>query len=112
MWTGHTVCLPRNPPLLNSAADQRACDVVVQDEERLKKAVNQVPSNEELNTMVARSESELQLFNRMDAELDWPDQQGPVQARRSCRRFCSIHARSCGKLPPPTRRAAAPAAGP
>ncbi|CAK0787464.1 hypothetical protein CVIRNUC_010684 [Coccomyxa viridis] len=49
---------------------------MLQDEERLKKAVNQVPSHEELNAMVARSESELQLFNQMDAELDWPDEQG------------------------------------
>ena len=50
--------------------------MAVQDEERLKKAVNQVPSHEELNAMVARSEPELQLFNQMDAELDWPDEQG------------------------------------
>ena len=56
---------------------------LLQDEERLKKAVNQVPSHEELNAMVARSESELQLFNQMDAELDWPDEQGT--ASYSCK---------------------------
>ncbi len=50
--------------------------LLVQDEERLKKAVNQVPTNEELNAMIARSEAELQLFNRLDAELAWPDQEG------------------------------------
>ena len=49
---------------------------VAQDEERLKKAVNQVPTNEELNAMLARSETELQLFNRLDQELEWPDEQG------------------------------------
>ena len=49
---------------------------MAQDEERLKKAVNQVPTNEELNAMLARSETELQLFNRLDQELEWPDEQG------------------------------------
>lgn len=48
----------------------------LQDEERLKKAVNQVPSNEELNAMVARSEDELVLFNQLDREMQWPDEQG------------------------------------
>ena len=56
---------------------------LLQDEERLKKAVNQVPSHEELNAMVARSEPELALFNQMDAELDWPDEQG--MASRTCK---------------------------
>lgn len=50
--------------------------MVAQDEERLKKAVNQVPSNEDLNVMIARSEQELRLFNQLDRELDWPDEQG------------------------------------
>ena len=52
------------------------CPLLVQDEERLKKALNQVPTNEELNAMIARSEVELQLFDRLDAELAWPDQEG------------------------------------
>ena len=51
-----------------------------QDEERLKKAVNQVPSNEELNAMVARSAGELELFNQLDRELEWPDEQGMPSA--------------------------------
>ena len=57
-------------PLLNASS------AVAQDEERLKKAVNQVPTNEELNAMLSRSETELQLFNRLDQELEWPDEQG------------------------------------
>ncbi len=52
-----------------------------QDEERLKKALNQVPSNEELNAMLARSADELVLFNRLDRDMEWPDEQGmhPLQ---------------------------------
>ena len=59
-----------------SAALLNGSSAVAQDEERLKKAVNQVPTNEELNAMLARSENELQLFNRLDQELEWPDEQG------------------------------------
>ena len=35
-----------------------------------------MPSNEELNAMLARSADELVLFNRLDRELEWPDEQG------------------------------------
>jgi len=59
-----------------SASLLNGSSAVAQDEERLKKAVNQVPTNEELNAMLARSENELQLFNRLDQELEWPDEQG------------------------------------
>ena len=73
----------------------------VQDEERLKKAVNQVPTNEELNGMIARSKDELQLFNRLDAELAWPDQEGksPPEIRILSHSFLnkSTH-KSCGTL--------------
>jgi hypothetical protein len=47
-----------------------------QDEDRLKKAVNSVPSHAELNAMLARSEEERVRFNRMDAEHDWPGFEG------------------------------------
>lgn len=48
----------------------------VQDEERLKKAVNAVPSRQELNAQLARSEAELVEFDRLDHELSWPAEEG------------------------------------
>ena len=51
-----------------------------QDEERLKKAVNTVPTHAELNAMLARSEEERAKFDRMDAELWWP----PAEGARPC----------------------------
>ena len=50
--------------------------MLAQDEERLTKATNSVPSHAELNAMVARSEEERQTFDRMDAELPWPAPEG------------------------------------
>jgi hypothetical protein len=47
-----------------------------QDEERLKKAVNTVPSNAELNVMLARSEEEKVKFDCLDRELSWPADEG------------------------------------
>ena len=44
--------------------------VAWQDEDRLKRARNVVPSWSELNRQLARSEEEFQLFERMDAELE------------------------------------------
>ena len=49
---------------------------VVQDEERLKKAVNAVPSRQELNGQLARSEAERVEFDRLDRELSWPAEEG------------------------------------
>jgi hypothetical protein len=46
--------------------------VVPQDEERMKKALNEVPSHAELNAMLARTEEERQLWDKMDAEHEWP----------------------------------------
>ena len=43
-----------------------------QDEERMKKAVNLVPTHKELNAMLARTPAEEALFDRLDAELQWP----------------------------------------
>lgn len=48
----------------------------MQDEERLKKAVNAVPSREELNAVLARSEAERVEFDRLDRELSWPAEEG------------------------------------
>lgn len=75
------------------------CSLLVQDEERLKKAVNQVPTNEELNAMIARSEAELQLFHRLDAELAWPDQEGKPPPECFIRLHSSLNKsvhKSCG----------------
>ncbi len=48
----------------------------MQDEERLKKAVNAVPSRQELNAQLARSEAERVEFDRLDRELSWPAEEG------------------------------------
>eukprot|EP01025_Chloroclados_australasicus_P051112 TRINITY_DN5944_c0_g3_i1.p1 TRINITY_DN5944_c0_g3~~TRINITY_DN5944_c0_g3_i1.p1 ORF type:complete len:428 (-),score=39.21 TRINITY_DN5944_c0_g3_i1:276-1559(-) len=54
--------------------DQRkeALNDLLNDETRLSVANNEVPSHEELNAMIARSDSELKIFNKMDVELQWP----------------------------------------
>jgi len=44
----------------------------VQDEERMKKAVNKVPSPAELNRLLARSAKEVDLFDKLDAQPIWP----------------------------------------
>lgn len=44
----------------------------MQDEERMKKAVNKVPTAAEMNRMLARSPQEVDLFDKMDARSDWP----------------------------------------
>ena len=38
----------------------------------MKKAMNVVPSHSQLNHMLARSPDEEALFNKLDAELQWP----------------------------------------
>lgn len=43
-----------------------------QDEERLKKAVNEVPTHAQLNAMIARSEEERVAWDLMDTQLNWP----------------------------------------
>ena len=43
--------------------------LLAQDEDRLKRAQNVVPSWPELNRQLARSEEEFQLFERLDAEV-------------------------------------------
>ncbi|MEW5310062.1 MAG: hypothetical protein WDW38_001894 [Sanguina aurantia] len=49
-------------------------EALLQDEDRLKVAQNEVPTNEELNRLLARSDAEYVLFQRLDKELDWPGQ--------------------------------------
>ena len=43
----------------------------MQDEERTKQGLNEVPAPSEMNAMLARSPEELELFERMDAEMPW-----------------------------------------
>ena len=44
----------------------------LQDEERMKKAVNKVPTPAELNRMLARTPKEVDLFDKLDAQPGWP----------------------------------------
>ncbi|KAI9110091.1 hypothetical protein K1719_019132 [Acacia pycnantha] len=46
-------------------------ETLLHDEERCQKTVLDVPSLQEVNRMIARSEEELELFDQMDEELDW-----------------------------------------
>lgn len=60
----------------------------------MKKAMNVVPSHRELNAMLARTPAEEALFNRLDAELQWPqiplgeipDPGNTIKIRRHIRR--------------------------
>ena len=61
---------------MHTVTGARACGAGAQDEERLKKAINTVPTHAELNAMVARGEPEREAFDRMDAELSWPSLEG------------------------------------
>ena len=66
---------PMAPDILSPSASADAGDsrrAWLQDEERTKVGLNQVPSVDELNDMLARTPDELQLFQRLDRELDWP----------------------------------------
>lgn len=44
----------------------------MQDEERMKKAVNKIPTPAELNRLLARTPREVDLFDKLDAQPDWP----------------------------------------
>ncbi len=64
----------------------------------MKKAVNVVPTNSELNACLARSDDEKVLFDRLDAELEWPAESTGVG--RSCRVLLpSRSSHSCPALP-------------
>eukprot|EP00252_Welwitschia_mirabilis_P019206 TRINITY_DN4386_c0_g3_i1.p1 TRINITY_DN4386_c0_g3~~TRINITY_DN4386_c0_g3_i1.p1 ORF type:complete len:2283 (-),score=553.97 TRINITY_DN4386_c0_g3_i1:18-6866(-) len=47
-------------------------ETLLHDEERYQETVHDVPSLHEVNRMIARSEEEMELFDRLDEELDWP----------------------------------------
>ncbi|KAK7292693.1 hypothetical protein RJT34_15545 [Clitoria ternatea] len=46
-------------------------ETLLHDEERYQENVHDVPSLQEVNRMIARSEEEVELFDQMDDELDW-----------------------------------------
>lgn len=47
-------------------------ETLLHDEERYQETVHNVPSMQEVNRLIARSKEELELFDRMDEEIDWP----------------------------------------
>ena len=75
-------------PRTMASRDAHTCTaVLVQDEDRAKQGLNEVPSPGDMNAMLARSPEELQLFERMDAEMPWiPPSSGRLQPPH-CRRL-------------------------
>lgn len=49
-------------------------ETLLHDEERYQETVHDVPSLQEVNRMIARSEEEVELFDQMDEELDWTEE--------------------------------------
>ncbi|KAL1360464.1 hypothetical protein HN51_005856 [Arachis hypogaea] len=49
-------------------------ETLLHDEERYQETVHNVPSLQEVNRMIARSEEEVELFDQMDEELDWSEE--------------------------------------
>nr|GEW88262.1 ATP-dependent helicase BRM-like [Tanacetum cinerariifolium] len=46
---------------------------LLRNEERYQQIIHDVPSLQEVNRMIARSEEEVELFDQIDEELDWED---------------------------------------
>ncbi|WVZ78198.1 hypothetical protein U9M48_025947 [Paspalum notatum var. saurae] len=46
-------------------------ETLLHDEERYQETVHDVPSLQEVNRMIARTESEVELFDQMDEDFDW-----------------------------------------
>ncbi|XP_010275655.1 PREDICTED: ATP-dependent helicase BRM-like isoform X2 [Nelumbo nucifera] len=49
-------------------------ETLLHDEERYQETVHDVPSLQEVNRMIARSEEEAELFDHMDEELGWTEE--------------------------------------
>ncbi|WCJ22764.1 transcription regulatory protein SNF2 putative [Euphorbia peplus] len=49
-------------------------ETMLHDEERYQETLHDVPSLQEVNRMIARSEEEVELFDQMDEELDWTEE--------------------------------------
>ena len=45
-------------------------ETLLHDEERYQETVHNVPSMQEVNRLITRSKEELQLFDRMDEEIE------------------------------------------
>ncbi|KAJ6729744.1 SNF2/RAD54 HELICASE FAMILY [Salix viminalis] len=49
-------------------------ETLLHDEERYQETLHDVPSLQEVNRMIARSEEEVELFDQMDEEFDWTEE--------------------------------------
>ncbi|CAK9156757.1 unnamed protein product [Ilex paraguariensis] len=49
-------------------------ETLLHDEERYQETVHDVPSLQQVNRMIARSEEEVELFDQMDEEFDWTEE--------------------------------------
>ncbi|XP_057462987.1 LOW QUALITY PROTEIN: ATP-dependent helicase BRM-like [Actinidia eriantha] len=49
-------------------------ETLLHDEERYQETVHDVPSLQEVNRMIARSEEEVELFDQIDEEFDWAEE--------------------------------------
>eukprot|EP00243_Klebsormidium_subtile_P013733 TRINITY_DN9285_c0_g4_i1.p1 TRINITY_DN9285_c0_g4~~TRINITY_DN9285_c0_g4_i1.p1 ORF type:complete len:945 (+),score=297.85 TRINITY_DN9285_c0_g4_i1:288-2837(+) len=47
-------------------------EALLHDEDRYQRAVHDVPSMEQINRMIARTDDEVALFDKMDEEEEWP----------------------------------------
>ncbi|CAI9279148.1 unnamed protein product [Lactuca saligna] len=77
---------------------------LLKDEERYQETVHDVPSLQEVNRMIARSEEEVELFDQMDEEFDWAEEmtrydQVPKWLRASTREVNATVARMSKKPP-------------
>merc|ERR1711871_1175497 len=68
---------------MNTTNDERkqTLEKLLDDYDQHEDTTNHVPSLVELNELLARTPAELELFNRMDREMDWPVEAGsePVE---------------------------------
>ncbi|KAK9103673.1 hypothetical protein Sjap_020927 [Stephania japonica] len=49
-------------------------ETLLHDEERYQETMHDVPSLQEVNRMIARSEEEVEMFDQMDDDLDWTEE--------------------------------------
>ncbi|CAN1793522.1 ATP-dependent helicase BRM [Linum perenne] len=49
-------------------------ETLLHDEERYQETLHDVPSLQQVNRMIARSDEEVELFDQMDEELDWAEE--------------------------------------
>lgn len=49
-------------------------EALLHDDERYQETVHDVPSLQEVNRLIARSEEEVELFDQMDEEFDWAEE--------------------------------------